>query len=258
MMVSKLALLVGVVGLSAGIAAAQNSKPDTTHPAPTQPGKTTKPAELAKPAQPAKPDVKKPDAQPGTPAGNPAEMQKMMEAWQASATPGEMHAWLAKGVGTWDGKVKHWMDPSMPPAESTCVTTITPMFGGRYFKSETKGEMPMIGHFEGFGMNGYNNTTKEFEGFWVDNAGTMMMYMKGKASDDKKTLTMTCDMVDPMTGQPCKMREVHTNTSDNAMKLEMFVTDSSGKEMKCMEIDYTRKGESATPEIKPAQPTKGH
>src|SRR5687768_7506653 len=36
----------------------------------------------------------------------------MMNAWMKSATPGDMHAMLAKDDGEWEGEVTHWMDPT--------------------------------------------------------------------------------------------------------------------------------------------------
>ena len=40
-----------------------------------------------------------------------ADMKAMMDA----ATPGPMHAYLAKDSGTWNGANKYWMTPNAPP-----------------------------------------------------------------------------------------------------------------------------------------------
>lgn len=213
-----------------------------------------------KPDQPAKPTDTKPTAQPkkdhpehpakpgdAKPAAKPSEgeamMMQMMEKCMVAGTPGPMHEWLAKGAGTWEGKCTMYM-PGMPPSESTCVTTITPMFEGRFVKGETVGEMGGQ-PFHGFMLAGYNNTTKKFEQTWIDSMGTMMMNSVGTVSDDKKTLTYTSNYTCPMTEKPTTTRMVETHTGDNAMTLQMFGPNPmDGKEMKMMEIKYTRKAET--------------
>ncbi len=177
------------------------------------------------------------------PAG-PPDMQAMMEAYAKAAEPGKMHAHLAQSVGTWEGKVKMWMDPAAPPSESTCTTVISPMHGGRFTKCETKGKMQMgekPTDFEGFGLYGYNNSTKKFESVWCDNMGTMMMNFTGELSADGKTLTWNTKFVDPMTGQESWMREVDRQTGPDTTVLEMYGPGMDGKEAKVMEIQYTRR-----------------
>ena len=139
-----------------------------------------------------------------------------------------------------------WMDPSQPPQESTCVTTITSAMGGRFVRNETHGSMmgmdgkPMA--FEGAGLCGYNNTTGKFEMNWTDNMGTMQMNFTGGLSSDHKTLTTTSQFFCPMMHKNTWMREVETRTGPNSMTLEMFGPNMmDGKEMKVMEIQYTRR-----------------
>jgi hypothetical protein len=156
-----------------------------------------------------------------------------------------MHKHLTEKAGVWEGKVKMWMDPSMPPTESNCTTTISVMMDGRFTRGETKGKMDMgMGEpmpFEGFGLYGYNNTTKKYESTWVDNLGTMMMSLTGELSADKKVMTWNGKFTDPMSGQPTWMREVETTNSADSMTLEMYGPGMDGKDMKMMEIQYTRK-----------------
>ena len=45
----------------------------------------------------------------------PMDEKAMMEMMQKLATPGEAHKKLDPLIGTWDSKVKMWMDPSKPP-----------------------------------------------------------------------------------------------------------------------------------------------
>ena len=45
-------------------------------------------------------------------------MQEMMEAYQKLAIPGEPHKMLARWEGSWDVRMKSWMEPDQPPMES--------------------------------------------------------------------------------------------------------------------------------------------
>jgi len=226
-----------------------------------QPAHDTKPA--AKPTAPGQPP-KPPqpgDKAPQAPEGMP-DMQKMMEAYMEAAQPGKMHEHLQKSVGVWNGKTSMWMMPGAPASESTCTTTITSMMGGRFTQAVTKGQFDMgmgMAPFEGFGVNGYNNTTKKFEASWCDNMGTMMMNLTGTLSADGKVLTWNTKFVDPMTNKETWMREVETVKDANTMTLEMFGPMPDGKgEHKMMQIDYTRApaagGKDMKQEVRPAKP----
>ena len=209
-------------------------------------------------AQPSKDKPASPAA-PAAPAGmpGPEEMAKMMEAWQKSMTPGKMHEHLQKSVGKWDGKIKSWMaGPDAPPSESKGTTEITGMMGGRFTRGETKATFDLgdgqATPFEGFGIYGFNNTTEQFECTWCDSFGTMMMHFTGKLSEDGKVLTWNSKFVDPMSGKESWMRMTETWNGPDAMTLSMFQPGFDGKEMKMMEIAYTRVGGKPKTETKPA------
>jgi len=222
-----------------------------------------KPADAGKqPAHPAKADPKA-----AAPAGMPSQ-DDMMKAMMEAATPGPQHELLLKGVGEWAGKVTMYNPMDGTATTSTCTTLCTPMMEGRFVKCETKGMMEMGGgmppmSFEGFGVYGYNNTTKTFESTWIDNMGTMTMHLTGKASSDGKTMEWTSEeYMCPIMHQLTTMREVERTTGENTKVMEMYAPGPDGKEMKVMQIDYTRKpgqgkviGESKG-EIKKADPKK--
>lgn len=195
------------------------------------------------------PPAKKPTAPSAADQAMPGGMTpEQMQAMMAAATPGPMHKHLARGVGTWAGKVSMWM-PGMPDAmKSECVTVITPMMDGRFTKSETTGEMAGgMGAFTGFGLYGFDNVSKKFQSTWLDNMGTGMMTGTGELAADGKTINWAMDYNCPITQKPAVMREVEHWTDDNTMTLTMFGPDpTTGKEMKVMEIAYTRKA-PATP-----------
>lgn len=223
---------------------------------PSKPTETAKPAAQPKPEHPAAKPGDKPAAKPGEhPAKggeSEAKMAEMMKKFDLAATPGPMHAWLAKGVGTWEGACTFQMTADMPPEHSTCTTTITSFLDGRFMKGEHAGMVEMNGQkipFFGFILSGYNNTTKKFEQTWIDSMGTMMMNSVGTLSADHKTLTYTSNYTCPATEKPISCRMVETHTGDNTMTLEMFGPDMvTGKEFRNMEIKYTRKAGTAKPE----------
>jgi hypothetical protein len=161
----------------------------------------------------------------------------MMKAWQDAMTPGPMHEMLANQVGTWKAEVKMWMDPSQPPTTSEATTVCESMLGGRYFKSTHTGMM-MGMPFEGFEISGYDNVKKEFFNVWIDNMGTGMMVSTGTYDEATKTLTFTGKMTEPM-GTEMNVREVVKHTDKDHSTFEMYM-DMGGKEVKNMEINYTR------------------
>lgn len=224
------AMFVAALTLCSGLAIAQTEKPKPAAPTPV-----TKPAEA--------------------PKGQPSEAE-MMEAFMKAAQPGKHHEHLMKSAGTWDGVVKHWHSPNMPPAESKCVTTMSSIMGGRYIKAETEGDMPGMGPFSGFGLYGYDNVSEKFVSVWIDNMGTGIMNGTGVQSADGKTVTWTMSMNDPITKKPMTMREVDKQIDDDHSVLEMFGPGPDGKETKMMEITYTRRAGTAKPAAKPAPATK--
>ncbi|HEY6907193.1 MAG TPA: DUF1579 domain-containing protein [Ignavibacteriaceae bacterium] len=165
--------------------------------------------------------------------------EEMMKAWTAYMTPGPMHEMLAKGVGEWTGDIKMWMDPAQPPTESTGISVMKPIMGGRYFERTTTGT------FNGMEMNGkeisgYDNAKKKFFSTWIDNFGTGIMVMEGTYDEGTQTLTYTGTMVDPMSGKDVPVKETIKRIDDDHSHGEMYMTDK-GQEFKTMEIDYTRK-----------------
>jgi hypothetical protein len=194
----------------------------------------------AAPAPPAKVDTK-----PAAPAQAgelpPGMSADDMAAYAAAAQTGPMHQHLAKSIGTWKGKVKHFMPGAPAPMESECVTVISGMMDGRFTRSETKGDMPGMGPFEGFGIYGFDNVSGKFQSTWADNFGTGMMTGTGELSPDGKTLNWSMTYNCPIKKCALTMREVERQISADAMTLEMFAPDpATGKEMKVMEIAYTR------------------
>jgi hypothetical protein len=161
-------------------------------------------------------------------------------AWMAAATPGEMHAMLAKSDGEWDSEVTHWMDPAAPPTKSKSSATNKMILDGRFQYSEHSGCM-MGMPFHGVSLVGYDNLKKVFTSTWVDNMGTMMMNLEGPYDPVTKTIKLSGNCTNPMTGGQMKIKEEFTIVDDNTEKMVMYGPDMKGKEFKMMEITFTRK-----------------
>jgi hypothetical protein len=162
---------------------------------------------------------------------------EMMKAWQEYMTPGAMHDLLAKSVGEWKTEISSWMDPNMPPTVTEGKSVCEAMLGGRFFHSkETANFMGMP--FEGSSITGYDNATKKFFSYWVDNMSTGGMILEGSYDEATKTLTFTGKMTEPM-GTEMSVREVVKSTDNDHSTFEMYM-DMGGKEIKNMEIQYTR------------------
>ena len=169
----------------------------------------------------------------------PAQDDAMMKAWEAYMTPGDVHKMMAKDDGTWNAEVSMWMSPDAPPAKSTGSCTNIMIMGGRYQQSAFKGTM-MGKPFEGMGLMGYDNAKKTFVSSWVDNMGTGIMNMEGTWDEATKSITLKGKTADPMTGKDLDVREVYKVIDDKNHLMEMYMT-TDGKEMKTMEIKFTRK-----------------
>ena len=69
----------------------------------------------------------------------------MMATMMELAKLGENHKLLAGGVGTWDYKVKFWMNPDNPPVESSGISVARSVMDGRYVITDHTGKMQMPG-----------------------------------------------------------------------------------------------------------------
>ena len=179
------------------------------------------------------------DKKAGAKKGAPDEAAAM-EAMKKYATPGPEHQVLKQIAGTWTCSVKMWMKPGEPPQESPATEDAKMVMGDRYVIESVKGNF-MGMPFEGSGVIGYDNIKKKYVGAWIDNMGTGIMTSEGNYDPAKKTFTFESTMSDPMTGKTGHSRDVLRIESETKLVREMY-QKMGGKEMKMMEITYTRKG----------------
>lgn len=156
-------------------------------------------------------------------------------------TPGAEHNRLKPFVGKFRAEVKMWMGPG-DPMISTGTMVNTFELGGLYLQQDYVGDANEgpFASFEGKGFWGFNTTSKEYEGFWIDNASTTMQKETGKVDAKGKVWEMTSEMICPQTKQLLHKRSVISLIDNNHHKMEMFFKGADGQEMKNMEIDYSR------------------
>src|SRR5262249_3588908 len=129
--------------------------------------------------------------------------------------------------------------PGGPAEKSKGVSTNALILGGRYLKidySGTMGPMP----FHGFGLFGYDNTKKKYVSLWADEMGTSMMISEGTADASGKAITVSGPYDSPMDGAKHTMKQVWTLADNDHHSYEAWDSGADGKEMKILEIKYTR------------------
>lgn len=164
-----------------------------------------------------------------------------MQACVVAGTPGKMHEFMARGVGTWRGKNTMWMGPGAEPVRCESTATVTSVMGGRYLKAEMSSDVPGMGPYSGLGIYGFDNVLGKFVATWIDSQSTGIMTGTGELSDDGKTLTWTYTYQCPLTKKPATVRSLETYTSPTTWTMEMFGVDpKSGKEFQMTRIEFTK------------------
>jgi hypothetical protein len=169
-----------------------------------------------------------------------ADEKAAMEAWQKAMTPGDGQKKLEPLVGTFDAKVRTWMDPSHPPDDTAGTSVNTWVLGDRYIQMKYEGVF--LGEtFTGIGYTGYDNVSKKYQSSWMDTGSTAMMLSVGSFDASGKVLTMKATTSDPVTGKTITQDQKITITDNDHHMIEMWGKGPDGKAFKMMEIQYTRK-----------------
>lgn len=172
------------------------------------------------------------------PKMSPEEMAAM-QAYQQAGTPGPQHAGLAMTAGDYDVTIKSWSAPGAPPTESAGSVTRKVMLGGRVVSEELTSSM--YGQpYTGFGLTGYDNVSGKYWSTWNDSMNTGLTVAEGSC-----TPQATCSFIghwnDALTRKQASARMELRWTSPAVEVFEMFGAGPDGKEMKMMEITYTRR-----------------
>jgi len=168
------------------------------------------------------------------------EQKAEMEAMMKAGTPGAQHQALAASAGTYDLKLKSWHDAAAPAMEETGTAKRSMMLDGRVMFEELTSSM-MGTPFTGHGMMGYDNVTGKYWSTWNDSMSTGLMVAEGTCDAQGKTCTFIGHWNDPVKKAPVKARMTTRWTSPTTQIFEMYGPGKDGKEMKMMEITYTKK-----------------
>ena len=172
-------------------------------------------------------------------AGKHMDPQAMMELYKTLATPGEPHKLFASLAGSWTTQTKEWMEPGKPATESTGSAEMKMLLDGRFLYQEFNSQM-MGQPFSGIGIDGFDNLRKKYVTAWFDTMGTGIFLMEGTASADGKTITLRGQHGEPGGGHMTH-RAVWKIVDNNTQTFDMYGSHGHGKEMKMLEITYTRK-----------------
>ena len=171
------------------------------------------------------------------PTMTPEQMAEM-EAYTKAGTPGPQHQQMAATAGNYDLKIKSWHEAGAPPMEESGTCTRSMILGGRVLVEDVTSTM-MGMPFTGHGMRGFDNVTGKGWSLWMDSMSTGVMTSEGTC-DAKGSCTFTGTWNDPIKKGPVKSRMVTKWTSPTTEVFEMYGPGKDGKEMKMMEIVYTR------------------
>lgn len=164
----------------------------------------------------------------------------VIAAYSHAATPGEEHELLCEYVGDWTFEATTFLGPK--PETSRGTANFESVLGGRYVVQKTQGKM--LGQpFEGFGLNGFDNLTREYFMIWGDSWSTCIYEMRGKSPKEGEPLVLEGQARDALSPNGRPWRMVQSWVADGAFRLEIFDTlERNGvpTEVKAAELNYRR------------------
>lgn len=145
------------------------------------------------------------------------------------------HSLLAQSVGRWDAVVSH-SAAGQPASEEKATEVVTAICGGKWYWSDFKGSMggqPFTGH----GLTGYDATSKQYIGFWIDSSSPHFARTTGTFDAAKNTFTYNGDSIG-MDGKPMKISETYSQKDKDTRILDMTFKGADATQQ--MKITYTR------------------
>jgi hypothetical protein len=165
------------------------------------------------------------------------DQQKMMEAYMKAGTPGPEHALLGQMAGNWQMQITSYDGPTPQVAAGTAAMTVG--LGGRVLVQNVTSVMNGQ-PYQGTGTEGYDNVSKKYWSVWNDSMSTGPMISWGTC-DASGACKYEGTSNDAVTGKPAKFRMTMTPQGADKHTFVLFGAGPDGKEMKMMEIVYTRK-----------------
>ena len=179
----------------------------------------------------------KKDAEAKGPAAQGAMNEEMM-AWMKAGMLNENHERLNDMIGEWTCSLKMWQ-PGMSPMESSGTCKNEWILEKHYMRSVFTGDF-MGMPYEGAGITGYDNVTKQYFSTWMDTMSTMMQTKYGQYDEKARTYNYTSEFDGPMGDK------VYTRSQTKVFsKNKHVMTAHQGKDAKSMtkvmEITFERK-----------------
>lgn len=176
-----------------------------------------------------------------------------LDAWREHNRPGAQHLKLSSAMsGVWQTTTTYRTEPTGTPVVSTGTAQVSPTLNGRFILQEVVGKMGDQ-EFRGMGFFGFNNATKQFESFWVDNESTGMLSCTGKEQADG-SIVWTGAYADPITGQNKSSKSITRFPGKDNWVFEMYDTTSDGREFLSLKVEYNRTGHTPALELRPIEP----
>lgn len=149
--------------------------------------------------------------------------------------PGPAHAILDSLAGWWSVKVTfRFGDGPEREAQASCEAKM--LLGGRFLEQRYRSP-------SGEETNqyfGYDNQRKVFFVFKLDDRETGYLLTEGGISPDSTTITTVGTRTDPFTGSRAGMRIVTTVVDRDHFRVEWFMTQPDGRELRTVLLEHTR------------------
>jgi hypothetical protein len=161
------------------------------------------------------------------------------KAIESAMTPGEGQKRLDPMIGTFDVKIRTWVDPSKPPVESQATSVSAWVLGNRYIQSMLSGYV-LDEPFNGIGYIGYDNASKTYQTAWMDTGSTGITWYTGRMGASGKTAIMKASVTNPLTAKPTPV-ELRLSIAENGNHVtEIWGLGHGTKLFKMMELRYTK------------------
>ena len=137
--------------------------------------------------------------------------------------------------------IKWWSSSGANPNESQARSETEWILDDRFVTQRITGTWLDI-PFKATVTLGYDNVAERYTAFWMDTLANRMLFSTGKLDESGETITMHGEYADVITRESVKVRSVfQVPTRQRAPKLEMYRTDSKGKEFKFLEVTSERR-----------------
>lgn len=169
-----------------------------------------------------------------------SDPESEIDTFLGFAMPGKHHQLLSRMAGSWNSLTRYWLKPGILPTESKGTSERKWVLGRRFLLEEFDGGDLAL-PFRGMGLYGYDAFLEKYTSVWVDTMSTAMLHNQGTLDKSRDVVNFESVYGDPWTGLRKKCRGATRFINKDKHVLELYVTQSDGKEFKMLEITYTRR-----------------